>query len=159
MVRGLYLDTTQHLLHFIYSRPRRMSIYGRLKIIGEEGQDSPYVEHGPRRTHCRWDHLVCVFYVCRCLSTTNGDCTALVFIIAAAAPSGWSGSYRHTVEGSQHHLVCQPTSPGIDARVYQTDYFRTRTCHFYQQQPTANPLRAEGAVEVAYRTMCYDIQS
>jgi hypothetical protein len=116
MVKGLYLDMSLYLLQFNYSRLRRMSIYGRLK-----GQDSPYVERGPRRTHWRWDLLVmCILRGSAGMSTTNENCTAIVCIITAAAPSKWSGSYRHTVEGYRHHLVCQPTSPGIDARVYNS---------------------------------------
>jgi hypothetical protein len=53
-----------------------------------ERADSFYVEYGPRRTRWRRDLRVCVLVVCRCLSLTNEDCTALAFIITAAAPSG-----------------------------------------------------------------------
>lgn len=68
---------------FIYSRARRMRVYGGLKKIGEEQQNSPYIEHGPSQTQWRRD-----LPACRCLSLNEEDCTALIFITTAAGRSG-----------------------------------------------------------------------
>jgi hypothetical protein len=153
---------TLYLLQFIYSRPKRMSIYGRLKMIGEEGQDNPYVEHCPRRTHWCWDLLVCVFYVCRCLSTTRSvqpffhyySCNAVRVIGVWQA----HGGRVRTPLGLPTHKPRDRWS----CLWFQTDYtyFKTRTS-FYST--TANYISPTGkgcsGSWNAYRIMRYDLQS
>jgi hypothetical protein len=149
-VRGLYLDMILHLLRFIYSRPRRMSIYGRPKMIGEEWQDSTYVEHGPCRTHWRWDLLVCVYYV--------GLPVSVSYQRGLYNPCfhHYSCSVVRVIGVLHAHSGRVPTPLGLPTHMprdrcsclrFQTDYFRTIICHVIQQQIITIPLWAEGAVE------------